>query len=79
MLFFGNMIVDVLPQWLQKIAHQYCQDQWGRQNSVQPYNVLYALCRDHHPQYCRFIEEMREDIGLQNSFQCIEASEKAFR
>ena len=46
-----------------KFAHQYCQDQWGRSNSVQPYNVLYALCREHHLQYCRFIEEIRDDAA----------------
>ena len=46
-----------------KFAHQYCQDQWGRRNSVQPYNVSYALCREHHPQYCRFIEEVRDDVA----------------
>ena len=44
-----------------KFAHQYCQDQWGRKNSVKPYNVSYALCREHHPQYCRYIEELNAD------------------
>ena len=43
-----------------KFAHQYCQDQWGRKHSVQPYNVSYSLCREHHPQYCRYIEELNE-------------------
>ena len=44
-----------------KIAHQYCQDQQGRKHSIKPYNVLYALCRDHHLQYCRYIEELNID------------------
>ena len=43
---------------------------------MQPYNVLYALCRDHHPQYCRFIEEMREDIADKDK-EIVEISCKA--
>ena len=44
-----------------KFAHQACQDNWAAINSVTPFNVAYTLCREHHPQYCHFIEELNED------------------
>ena len=47
--------------------YQYCQDQWGRKNSVKPYNVSYALCCEHHPQYCRYIEELNKDSNAKAS------------
>jgi hypothetical protein len=47
-----------------KFAHQACQDNWAAINSVTPFNVANALCRDHHPQYCRFIEELNEEKNL---------------
>ncbi len=43
-----------------KFAHQACQDNWAAINSVAPFKVAY-ICREHHPQYCRFIEELNED------------------
>ena len=44
-----------------KFAHKACQDNWAAINLVTPFNVAYTLCREHHPQYCRFIEELNEN------------------
>ncbi len=35
-----------------KFARHMCQA---------PFNIAYTLCREHHPQYCHFIEDLNED------------------
>ena len=61
-----------------KFAHQACQDNWAAINSVTPFNVAYALCRDHHPQYCRFIEEINEEKNLDEDVKDKDNKEQSF-
>ncbi len=61
---FGKNYMKPLPcrhSGCTKFAHQAYQDNWVAINPVTPFNVVYTLCHEHHPQYCCFIEELNED------------------
>ncbi len=45
---------------------------------MKPYNVSYALCREHHPQYCRYIEELNNDSNKDRNAKTSDDSGKVF-